>query len=146
LSNNFANSKPYAKRLLPVNQGLSWDCLIKKTISQKSRDTVPLRCLSYLVFGFKAVLTDLKCSDLTVCDPYYILPILTSSTIYLQIYFAADGMNTNTMPDIMKKVSIYTEPWLKTVVRMRNPVLFYPKDPGSGSLSRLIIQFKFFPV
>ena len=43
--------------------------------------------------------------DLTLADPFYILPVLTASTIYLQIYFAADGMNTDTMPPFMKKVT-----------------------------------------
>jgi membrane protein insertase Oxa1/YidC/SpoIIIJ len=38
-------------------------------------------------------------------DPYYILPVVTASTIYLQLYFSADGMNTDTMPPVMKKVS-----------------------------------------
>jgi hypothetical protein len=45
LSNNFANLKPYAKRLKPVNQGPRWDCLMKKTRGQKSRDIVPLKVL-----------------------------------------------------------------------------------------------------
>ena len=43
-------------------------------------------------------------SDLTLTDPLFLLPILASTTIYLQLYFGADGMNAATMPPIMKKV------------------------------------------
>jgi hypothetical protein len=41
ISNISASTKPYAKRLQPVNQGKREDCLMK-TRGQKSRDTVPL--------------------------------------------------------------------------------------------------------
>jgi hypothetical protein len=37
-----ANSKPYSKRLSPMNQGPRGDFLMKKTDGRKSRDTVPL--------------------------------------------------------------------------------------------------------
>jgi hypothetical protein len=40
LSNNFANSKPYAKMLLPVNQGPRRDCLMKK----KQRSKILWHC------------------------------------------------------------------------------------------------------
>jgi hypothetical protein len=42
VSNISANTKPYAKRVWPVNQGPIWVLLMKKTESQKSRDTLPL--------------------------------------------------------------------------------------------------------
>jgi len=42
--------------------------------------------------------------DLSMADPTYILPLITTSTIYLQLYLGADGLNTSTMPDLMKKV------------------------------------------
>jgi hypothetical protein len=44
--------------------------------------------------------------DLTLADPFYILPVVTASTIYLQLYFSADGLNTETMPPLMKKVAM----------------------------------------
>ena len=31
--------------------------------------------------------------DLTVKDPFFLLPLATSATMYLQMYFAADGIN-----------------------------------------------------
>ncbi len=37
-------------------------------------------------------------TDLTVADPYYLLPTLTSSTMFLQIYLGADGMDTSNIP------------------------------------------------
>jgi hypothetical protein len=41
-SNFLANSKPYSKRLLPVNQGLRGDSLMGKSEGRKSRDTAHL--------------------------------------------------------------------------------------------------------
>jgi hypothetical protein len=32
--------------------------------------------------------------------------VVTASTIYLQLYFSADGLNTETMPPLMKKVDM----------------------------------------
>ena len=43
-------------------------------------------------------------SNLTLADPTCILPVLTASTLFLQIYMGADGINLNTMPPFMKKV------------------------------------------
>jgi len=43
-------------------------------------------------------------TDLSVCDPYYLLPIITSTTLFVQLYLGADGINTATMPPIMKKI------------------------------------------
>jgi hypothetical protein len=46
----FANTKSYAKRRQSVNQGPRWDCLIKKTEGQKSRDTVPLTRSNHKIY------------------------------------------------------------------------------------------------
>ena len=43
--------------------------------------------------------------DLTMADPTMILPTVTAATMFLQIHLGADGMNTSTMPEIMKKVN-----------------------------------------
>ncbi|CAB4054964.1 yidC [Lepeophtheirus salmonis] len=40
--------------------------------------------------------------DLTISDPYYVLPALVASTFYLQIYFAVDGANMQSMGTIVK--------------------------------------------
>ncbi|XP_040574057.1 mitochondrial inner membrane protein OXA1L [Lepeophtheirus salmonis] len=42
--------------------------------------------------------------DLTISDPYYVLPALVASTFYLQIYFAVDGANMQSMGTIGKTV------------------------------------------
>ena len=52
--------------------------------------------------------------DLSVADPYYILPIVMSSTTFLQIKMGADGMNTGAMGPVVKKL-IYCIP----------PVMFF---------------------
>jgi hypothetical protein len=44
LSNIFANSKLYAKKLFPVYQGPRGNCLMKKNRGRKSRDMAPLQC------------------------------------------------------------------------------------------------------
>lgn len=35
-------------------------------------------------------------SDLTIADPYYMLPLITCSTLFLTIQLGVDGMNLNT--------------------------------------------------
>ena len=48
--------------------------------------------------------TKIALLDLTLADPTYILPVVTCSTIYLQLYLGADGLNTSNIPPFMKKV------------------------------------------
>ncbi len=43
-------------------------------------------------------------SDLTLADPYYLLPALTSLTLYLQLHFAADGASLDQAGPIMRGV------------------------------------------
>ena len=49
-----------------------------------------------------------------------VLPIVTASTIYLQIYLNADGMNTDTMPEIMKKL-MYLLPLISVPIMINFP-------------------------
>ena len=42
--------------------------------------------------------------DLTVADPFYALPVLTSVTMFLQFKFAADGASFDTAGPIAKNV------------------------------------------
>jgi len=59
-------------------------------------------------------------TDLTICDPFYLLPIITSTTIFVQLYLGADGMNTATLPPIMKKV-IYLMPLISLPFMIQFP-------------------------
>ena len=59
--------------------------------------------------------------DLTLADPFCALPLLTASTIYLQLYFNADGMNTANTPELMKKV-LYILPLISIPVMIQFPV------------------------
>ena len=52
--------------------------------------------------------------DLSVPDPYYILPVVMATTLALQIKLGADGMNVGTVSPLMKKV-VYCIP----------PVMFF---------------------
>jgi len=60
-------------------------------------------------------------TDLTIADPTFILPILTCTSIYFQLYLGADGMNTETMPPIMKKI-IYGMPLLSVPIMINFPM------------------------
>ena len=48
--------------------------------------------------------------DLSLADPYYILPIVMCSTLALQIKFGADGMNAGAVSPVMKKVVYFIPP------------------------------------
>ena len=43
-------------------------------------------------------------TDLTLADPLCVLPVLTATTLFFQLYLGADGINLDTMPPILKKV------------------------------------------
>merc|ERR1712098_472778 len=58
--------------------------------------------------------------DLTLSDPMYILPLLTSSTIYLQLYLGADGLDASNMPPFMKKV-MYALPLVSLPIMIQFP-------------------------
>jgi YidC/Oxa1 family membrane protein insertase len=42
-------------------------------------------------------------TDLTVPDPYYLLPLITSSSLFIHIKIGADGMSTEGMPSFFQK-------------------------------------------
>ena len=44
--------------------------------------------------------------DFTVADPYYLLPALTSATLYLHLYLAADGASLDQAGPIMRRVML----------------------------------------
>lgn len=62
-------------------------------------------------------------TDLTLRDPYYALPLLTSATVFLQLKFATDGISLDTISPTMKKVA------------MCMPVLIVPMTVGFPSVS-----------
>lgn len=41
--------------------------------------------------------------DLTATDPFFLLPIITSSSLFFVIKFGSDGASINTMPPFMRK-------------------------------------------
>ena len=43
-------------------------------------------------------------TDLTVCDPYRLLPFITSGTLYIQLKLGTEGANLDAMSPITKKV------------------------------------------
>jgi len=59
-------------------------------------------------------------TDLTLADPTMALPLITASTIYLQLYLGADGMNTANVPPFMKKV-MYILPVMSVPVMINFP-------------------------
>ena len=48
-------------------------------------------------------------TDLTIADPYYILPIIMSGSIFLQFKLSVDGVGSNMSP-LMKKALFYGVP------------------------------------
>lgn len=46
-------------------------------------------------------------TDLTVQDPFFLLPIMTSGSLFLNIYFGADGVDTNAMAKNLRKFFLF---------------------------------------
>jgi YidC/Oxa1 family membrane protein insertase len=63
-----------------------------------------LRSMSYLPVESMTTGGLLWFPNLTIADPYYLLPLLTSATLYLQFKFAADGANIQNVGPIAKGV------------------------------------------
>ena len=60
-------------------------------------------------------------TDLTAADPTMMLPLLTASTLLLQIHLGADGMNTANAPPMMKYF-MYSMPIISIPVMINFPV------------------------
>jgi len=58
--------------------------------------------------------------DLSLADPTCVLPVLTASTLFLQLYLGADGINLDTMPPIMKKL-MFVMPLVSVPVMIQFP-------------------------
>ena len=58
--------------------------------------------------------------DLTVPDPYYLLPLLTSTTFYLQIHLGADGMSTQSLGPLAKN-ALKVFPFILFLLTMNFP-------------------------
>lgn len=65
-----------------------------------------LRGMSILPVESMSIGGTLWFEDLTLPDPFYILPILTSCTLFLQLKFAADGMNLDLLSPTMRRVML----------------------------------------
>jgi len=61
-------------------------------------------------------------TDLSISDPLFLLPIMTSSTLALQLYLGADGINTATMPAFMKKI-MYVMPIMSLPFMVQFPAV-----------------------
>lgn len=59
-------------------------------------------------------------SDLTLADPMCVLPVLTATTLFFQLYLGADGINTDTMPPFMKKL-MFAMPLISVPVMINFP-------------------------
>jgi len=79
-------------------------------------------------------------TDLTLADPTYILPVVTCSTIYLQLYLGADGLNTSNIPPFMKKV-MYILPIVSVPVMISFPAALNVYWLSNNIIS--VIQAKF---
>jgi YidC/Oxa1 family membrane protein insertase len=73
-------------------------------------------------------------TDLSMADPYYILPMVTAATMYAQFYFAADGANLQQMGPIAKKAMLAMPPLI---------FLFTMNFPAVGHISLMIDYFGF---
>ena len=70
-------------------------------------------------------------SDLTVADPYYLLPLCTSLSMFLQFKFAADGANLNQLGPIAKNVM------------MCMPFVLFPMTMGFPAVNQTSKTFVF---
>lgn len=64
-------------------------------------------------------------TDLTISDPYYLLPLMTSTTLFLQLKLGADGVNFNHVGPIVGKVLKYGLPSIVFVATMNFPAVRY---------------------
>ncbi len=42
--------------------------------------------------------------DLTASDPFFILPVVTSASVFLHIKIGADGVDTDSVPPFMRNL------------------------------------------
>ena len=49
-------------------------------------------------------------TDLTVADPYYVLPVIMATSLFIQFKFSVDGMGTQQMSPLMKKAIFVIPP------------------------------------
>jgi len=59
-------------------------------------------------------------TDLIAADPHLLLPVLTCTTIYIQIYLGADGLDSSNMPAFMKKL-MYVLPLISLPIMTQFP-------------------------
>ena len=71
--------------------------------------------------------------DLSVADPYYILPTVMCSTTFLQIKLGADGMNAGAMGPVAKQV-IYLIPPVMFLFMKDFPAVSATNVLGSASI------------
>ena len=62
-------------------------------------------------------------TDLTVCDPFYLLPLMTSTTLFLQLKLGADGVSFNHVGPIIGKVLKYGLPSFVFIATMNFPAV-----------------------
>ena len=75
--------------------------------------------------------------DLSVADPYYILPTVMCSTTFLQIKLGADGMNAGAMGPVAKQV-IYLIPPVMFLFMKDFPAVSATNVLGSSSIFQFI--------
>ena len=63
-------------------------------------------------------------SDLTVSDPYFLLPILTTSSLLINLKVGGDGASLDTLPPFMRKV-LYALPLISLPVMCAFPAVSY---------------------
>ena len=81
--------------------------------------------------------------DLSVPDPYYILPMVMCTTTFFQIKMGADGMNVGAMGPIAKKL-IYLIPPVMFFFMKDFPAVSATNVLGSSSIFQLIYIYIYF--
>jgi hypothetical protein len=119
ISNISANTKPYAKRLLPINQGPKEDCLIKKNEGWKSRETVSW--LMEIVEMWMGKEASVKVCDITVFKVYvYCTTCAKHQVCTMSRYF--NNLRTDLAPVVWKSEfkSRYNR-----IIRIRNSRFYW---------------------
>ena len=62
-------------------------------------------------------------TDLTVCDPYYLLPLMTSTTLFFQLKLGADGLNFNHVGPVAQGFLKYGMPGVVFIATMNFPAV-----------------------
>ena len=77
-------------------------------------------------------------TDLTMVDPIFMLPLITSTTLFINIKVGGDGMRLEEMPVFLQKFLLFM-PWMMLPVMSNFPCVRFPQ--GCFCLAFILVSF-----